>query len=117
MSCVRMHEPVSFNSNPQIIVPKLTIIKGKVDIPKLSNIEKWCCPNCKSVFEYDDPWLVEKEAAEVIRFDHETLNKWRYLEKWDIPFVRIGRAIRYPLSGILKFKADLKKKMELQLMP
>jgi hypothetical protein len=118
---MRLHGPLS-NTHPPIILPKITLpkitlITDKTDIRKLSNVEQWCCPNCKGLFKYDDPWLVEKEAAQLVRFDHETLSKWRYLEKYGIPFVRIGRSIRYPLSGILRFKAELKRKMRLQLMP
>lgn len=116
MSCRRLHEPL-FITQPKIILPKITLIPDKPDIHRLSNVEKWCCPNCKSIYEYDDPWLVEKEVARIVRFKFDTLSKWRHLDKYNIPFVRIGRAIRYPLSGLLRFKADAKKRMELQLMP
>jgi hypothetical protein len=50
--------------------------------------------------------LTEKDAAEVLGLsNHKTLANWRSQRKHlDLPFVRIGRSIRYRLGALQDFR-------------
>lgn len=114
MSCTRIHEPISKLKPALYLSPKVSrVISNK----KLSKFVQVCCPHCQAAFMYDDPWLHTKEAADIVGFEPDTLVTWRSHEKYDIPFVRIGRAVRYPLSDLIRYKARKRKEMEFQLMP
>ncbi|MCH5716691.1 helix-turn-helix domain-containing protein [Niabella hibiscisoli] len=100
---------------PSIIVtPDVAKVIGK---KKLSKSIQTCCPKCQMAFLVDDPWLHTKEAASIVGFEPDTLVKHRHLDKRRIPFLRIGRTIRYPLSGLIGYKAQVRKEMEAQLIP
>ena len=114
MLCTGVHEPY-LKPNPTLFLPP--DMRRVINPKKLNKFVEVCCPHCKAVFMADDPWLHTKEAAPIVGFEADTLLKWRYLDKFDIPFVRVGRAIRYPLSGLIRFKAKLRRKLEAQLMP
>ncbi|HQW94275.1 MAG TPA: helix-turn-helix domain-containing protein [Saprospiraceae bacterium] len=92
-------------------------IAKAINNKKLSKSIKTCCPKCQTDFLVDDPWLHTKEAAAIVGFEPDTLVKHRHLDKRRIPFLRIGRTIRYPLSGLIDYKAQVRKEMEEQLMP
>jgi hypothetical protein len=47
--------------------------------------------------------LNEKEAAEFLDVSPGTLSVWRCLGRYDIPFYRIGRNIRYDLDDLRAF--------------
>ncbi len=59
-------------------------------------------------FQNADPLLPEKKAAQIVGLKPHTLTVWRLraskgLAAPNLPFVRVGRAIRYRLSDVLRF--------------
>lgn len=44
--------------------------------------------------------ITEAEAAELLCIKPQTLAAWRCRATQDLPFVRVGRAIRYRLSDV-----------------
>lgn len=51
-----------------------------------------------------DQLLTEKQAASIVNLSTSTLQKYRHFGK-GLPYVKFGRAIRYPLSAITAFIA------------
>lgn len=49
--------------------------------------------------------LTEREAAEILRLKPTTLKKWRVKGRGPA-FLRLGTAIRYPLSALQRFVDD-----------
>lgn len=48
--------------------------------------------------------LGEKEAAERLGLtNHKTLAVWRCTKRYSLPFIRVGRLIRYDAAEIEKF--------------
>jgi hypothetical protein len=48
--------------------------------------------------------LDEKQAAERLKLkNHKTLSVWRCTGRYDLPFIRVGRLIRYDAADIEKF--------------
>jgi hypothetical protein len=47
-----------------------------------------------------DPKLNEDEAARHIGVRPQTLANWRCHRRYDLPFIRVGRLIRYRLSDL-----------------
>lgn len=43
----------------------------------------------------------EDEAAALLKLKSQTLSKWRMDGKYNLPFIRMGRAIRYRKSDLL----------------
>jgi len=55
-----------------------------------------------------DPLLTQEQAARRLTLKNpKTLTVWRCTRRYDIPFVRIGRYIRYRQSSIDSFLASL----------
>jgi excisionase family DNA binding protein len=54
----------------------------------------------------DDPLLTAVETANYLGIKPETLNTWRCTRRYSLPFVRVGRAIRYRLSAVESFLAS-----------
>jgi excisionase family DNA binding protein len=55
---------------------------------------------------HDERLLTSKEAAEILGIKANTLNTWRLISKDDrrcIPYVKIGRAVRYRLSDLKNY--------------
>lgn len=50
-----------------------------------------------------DPMLVENQAAEMIGVKPQTLAVWRSTKRYDLPYVKVGRCVRYRRSSILAF--------------
>lgn len=50
-----------------------------------------------------DRLLTEAEAAELLGLKQNTLNNWRCTHRVPLPYVRVGRAIRYRLADIQAF--------------
>jgi excisionase family DNA binding protein len=46
------------------------------------------------------PLLNEKEAAEFLHVSAGTLSVVRCTRRWPLPYIRVGRAIRYRLSDL-----------------
>ena len=50
-----------------------------------------------------DPLLLTEQAAEFLQIKPGTLENWRSTKRVEIPFIRLGRSIRYRLSDLEKF--------------
>lgn len=50
--------------------------------------------------------LTRAEAAEFLSVKPQTLAKWASTKRYDIPFVKIGNAIRYRRSDLLQYMAS-----------
>ena len=49
------------------------------------------------------PLLTEAEAAAFLSLKAETLATWRCTKRYSLPFIRVGRAIRYRMSDVEDF--------------
>ncbi|MFZ1936148.1 MAG: helix-turn-helix domain-containing protein [Thermoguttaceae bacterium] len=52
------------------------------------------------------PLLDEKQAAEILNVTPGTLSVWRCTRRYPIPYVKVGRAVRYRLVDLEKFLAS-----------
>jgi predicted DNA-binding transcriptional regulator AlpA len=50
--------------------------------------------------------LDEREAAEILTVEPGTLSVWRSTGRYDLPFVKIGRAVRYRRSALAAWMAS-----------
>lgn len=50
-----------------------------------------------------DPLLTTPEAAEYIGVTEGTLQTWRCIGRYDIPFVKVGRLVKYRKSALDAF--------------
>lgn len=50
-----------------------------------------------------DTFLTPQEAASLLQIEAQTLAAWACSGRYSLPFVRIGRAIRYRLSDLEAF--------------
>jgi predicted DNA-binding transcriptional regulator AlpA len=50
-----------------------------------------------------DRLLTEDEAAELLATKPQTLSVWRTTKRYPLPYVKVGRNVRYKLSAILAF--------------
>lgn len=48
----------------------------------------------------DDKLLTPKQAAEYLGVKENTLAVWRSTKRYDLPYIKIGKSIRYKLSEI-----------------
>ena len=46
------------------------------------------------------------ETAQLLRCSPKTLEKDRCCKMWRVPFLRVGRAIRYDQTAVIKWLAD-----------
>lgn len=51
----------------------------------------------------DDPLLDTPQAAAVLGAEPSTLEVWRCTKRHIIPYIKIGRLVRYRRSALLKF--------------
>lgn len=51
----------------------------------------------------DKQMLTEAEAAEVLGIRPQTLTAWRTLGRYNLPFAKIGRTVRYRRSDLEAF--------------
>ena len=49
------------------------------------------------------PLLDEKQAAEILTVTPGTLSVWRCTRRYPIPYVKVGRAVRYRLADLEAF--------------
>ncbi len=47
--------------------------------------------------------LTTREAAEYLHLREQTLHLWRCVGRYDLPFVRIGRTVRYRREDLERF--------------
>ncbi|MGE5525215.1 MAG: helix-turn-helix domain-containing protein [Rhodospirillaceae bacterium] len=55
------------------------------------------------VQDHKDSLLNEREAAETLHVSTGTLQVWRSTRRYPLPFVKIGRAVRYRRSDLEAF--------------
>lgn len=53
-----------------------------------------------------DNLLTTREAAQLLGIKENTLTIWRNTDRQHIPYIKIGRAIRYKRSDLVKFLND-----------
>ena len=51
----------------------------------------------------DDKLLTPKQAAEYLGVKENTLAGWRSVKRYQLPFIKIGRSIRYRVSELEQF--------------
>ena len=51
----------------------------------------------------DDRLLTRKEAAEFLGLAPQTLAVWASTRRYDLPYIRVGRAVRYRFSALSAF--------------
>jgi excisionase family DNA binding protein len=51
----------------------------------------------------DDAMLPETEAAPILGVSVGTLQVWRSTRRYDLPYAKIGRSVRYKRSDLLAF--------------
>ena len=49
------------------------------------------------------PLLTPGEAAEILGVKVDTLTVWRSTKRYPLPFVRVGRSIKYNVEDVLSF--------------
>lgn len=52
----------------------------------------------------EDRLLTSEEAAELLGLKNkDTLSVWRTTKRYQLPYIKVGRLVRYQLSSIKKF--------------
>lgn len=47
--------------------------------------------------------LTRKEAAGLLNVQPQTLAKWGSTQRYDLPYIKVGKAVRYRRSDLQKF--------------
>ncbi len=47
--------------------------------------------------------LSREEAAKFLGIKPETLNAWSHHKRYNLPYVKVGRCVRYKYSDLLEF--------------
>lgn len=47
--------------------------------------------------------ITPEQAAKVIGCSKNTLNLWRSTGRYDLPFTKVGRFVRYPIKSVAEF--------------
>lgn len=50
-----------------------------------------------------DPLLTPKEASEYLGVSNDTLSVWRCLGRYNVPFIKVGRLVKYRKSALDSF--------------
>lgn len=50
-----------------------------------------------------DPLFTPKETAEYLGVSHDTLSVWRCVGRYNIPFIKVGRLVKYRKSSLDAF--------------
>ena len=50
-----------------------------------------------------DPLLPQKDTAAMLGVEESTLVGWRYHKRYNLPYIKIGKLIRYRKSDVLAF--------------
>ncbi|MGD9663019.1 MAG: helix-turn-helix domain-containing protein [Porticoccaceae bacterium] len=53
--------------------------------------------------------LTPRETSQVLGATVGTLEVWRSTGRYSLPFVKVGRLVRYPLKGVAEFLAGTAK--------
>lgn len=57
-------------------------------------------PTLSQIVQRTSDLLDEKEAAEVLAVSPGTLSVWRSTGRYNVPFVKVGRCVRYSRSAL-----------------
>lgn len=52
----------------------------------------------------DDPLVTPAAAAAYLGVSVDTLSVWRCVRRYAVPYVKIGRKVMYPMSGLRAFR-------------
>lgn len=52
--------------------------------------------------DYDEVYLTREEAAEYLGISKDTLRTWAHTKKYPLPYLKLGRKVRYALSDLNK---------------
>jgi len=61
------------------------------------------CATLRTRLDAQDPLLDEKQAADFLSMSPGMLSVWRATRRYDLPFVKVGRSVRYRLSDLQAF--------------
>ena len=53
--------------------------------------------------KFSDPLRAEHEAAQILGVTPGTLSVWRSTRRYPLPYVKVGRLVRYRDSDLLRF--------------
>jgi excisionase family DNA binding protein len=53
-----------------------------------------------------EPLIAPHEAAQILGIEVTTLEKWRCTKRYGLPFVKVGRLVRYRVGDIEAFIAS-----------
>jgi hypothetical protein len=53
-----------------------------------------------------DPVVNEKQASEIVGVTPGTLQVWRCTRRYPLPYIKVGRAVRYRVSDLQAFLAS-----------
>jgi len=48
----------------------------------------------------------EQAAAEILQVKPHTLTNWRCTKRYHIPYIKVGRCVRYRISDLISFIED-----------
>lgn len=66
----------------------------------------WNTPvNIEQIIHANRDLLNEREAAQFLSLQHKTLANWRSAGRYALPFVKVGRAVRYRRSDLVAWLA------------
>ena len=51
----------------------------------------------------NDVLLTTKQAAELLSLSENTLEVWRTTQRYPLPYIKVGRAVRYSRAACLEF--------------
>jgi len=51
----------------------------------------------------EDKLLTENQTADLMTIQPQTLSVWRTTKRYDLPYLKIGRAVRYRRSDVMAF--------------
>ena len=51
----------------------------------------------------DSKLLRPEEVSELLQIDVETLNTWRCNRRYSLPYIKVGRCVRYKASDVIAF--------------
>ena len=63
-------------------------------------------PELKNAIAAVSDLLDEKEAADFLKLASNTLSVWRSTKRYPLPYVRVGRCVRYRRADLEKFIAE-----------
>lgn len=54
----------------------------------------------ENMIKTDKIFLTSKEVAKFLNISTGTLAVWRCEKRYNIPFIKVGRSVKYPVKGI-----------------